>query len=284
MKVIGFGDNVVDQYQHTGVMYPGGNAVNFAVYAQKLGVNSAYLGVFGRDEAADLIKASLLKERIDISQCIDRNGVSGYCQVNLVDGDRVFVDWNEGGISTEQPIEVEQAQFDYLQDFRLIHSSCFSRLENELPKLRGLDALVSFDFSDEPQFHDDAYLAKVCPYIDFALLSCSELTTSQIEQMLKRVTGFGAGAALITRGSKGSLFYDGVRFYEGKVDYVVPVDTMGAGDAFVTAFLIHLLDSGWRKGHFPGEGTVIEGLRKAAAFSAQICLVEGSFGYGKAYV
>lgn len=33
MKVIGYGDNVVDRYVNKKIMFPGGNAVNFAVYA-----------------------------------------------------------------------------------------------------------------------------------------------------------------------------------------------------------------------------------------------------------
>ena len=33
IRVLGFGDNVVDKYAHIKTMYPGGNAVNFAVVA-----------------------------------------------------------------------------------------------------------------------------------------------------------------------------------------------------------------------------------------------------------
>lgn len=35
VNALGFGDNVVDRYEHIHTMYPGGNAVNFAVYAKK---------------------------------------------------------------------------------------------------------------------------------------------------------------------------------------------------------------------------------------------------------
>ena len=35
VNALGFGDNVVDLYEHIHTMYPGGNAVNFAVYAKK---------------------------------------------------------------------------------------------------------------------------------------------------------------------------------------------------------------------------------------------------------
>ena len=34
MKVIGIGDNVCDKYIHLNTMFPGGQALNFAVYAK----------------------------------------------------------------------------------------------------------------------------------------------------------------------------------------------------------------------------------------------------------
>ena len=49
LKLIGVGDNVVDVYRNKGVMYPGGNALNFAVYNSLRGADAASLGVFGTD-------------------------------------------------------------------------------------------------------------------------------------------------------------------------------------------------------------------------------------------
>ena len=37
LRVLGLGDNVVDKYMHIRTMYPGGNALNFAVYAKMFG-------------------------------------------------------------------------------------------------------------------------------------------------------------------------------------------------------------------------------------------------------
>ena len=45
VSALGFGDNVVDKYEHIKTMYPGGNCVNFAVYAKMFGAKrSAYMG------------------------------------------------------------------------------------------------------------------------------------------------------------------------------------------------------------------------------------------------
>ena len=38
MRVIGIGDNVCDKYEHQKTMYPGGQALNFSIYARMLGV------------------------------------------------------------------------------------------------------------------------------------------------------------------------------------------------------------------------------------------------------
>ena len=54
MRVIGFGDNVVDMYEHLKTMYPGGNCVNLCAYAKRFGVEkSAYMGYFGNDDNAE---------------------------------------------------------------------------------------------------------------------------------------------------------------------------------------------------------------------------------------
>lgn len=46
IRILGLGDNVVDRFLDRGRMYPGGQAMNVAVYASMLGAESGYLGVF----------------------------------------------------------------------------------------------------------------------------------------------------------------------------------------------------------------------------------------------
>lgn len=283
MKAIGFGDNVADVYLHTRTRYPGGNSVNFAVFAKQLGVPSAYLGAFGNDDIAGFIQEELTKIGIDLSRCVQLEGENGYAQVNLVDGDRVFVGGNGGGISTKYPPVLDAADLDYLKDYSLIHSGCYASVEPELPKLRQLDALVAFDFSEESKFRMDDYLQKVCPFIDFALFSGGRLTDAEIETLVNRVNGHGVNHILITRGSQGPLFFSDGKRYRGQVEFVQPVDTMGAGDSFLTAFLIHLVRSGWTKTHAPTSQAIEDGLRLAASFSAKTCLVDGAFGHGQRY-
>jgi fructoselysine 6-kinase len=284
MRVIGFGDNVVDKYLHTKTYYPGGNCVNFAVYANKLGAESAYLGVLGTDEMAQHILNTLSSFNIDVSHCIQLAGDTGCCEVTLENGDRKFVSWNGGGVTLEKPMILQKKDLDYLNQFQLIHSGCYAKSETEIVKLRKLDAKVSFDFSEDFEFRTDEYLQKVCPYIDFALFSCFNQSLDEIKSLIQKVSALGPKYILATRGVKGSVFYDGYTFYESaSLTVENPVDTMGCGDSFVTSFLVSLLENGWDKNECIVESCIREGLKKAATFAADNCYVKGAFDHGRSF-
>src|SRR4051812_24424769 len=59
VRVLGLGDNIVDRFVDRGVEYPGGNAVNVAVFARQLGAEAAYLGVFGDDEQGRFVRQAI---------------------------------------------------------------------------------------------------------------------------------------------------------------------------------------------------------------------------------
>lgn len=147
IRVIGVGDNVVDKYMHTKTMYPGGNAFNFSAYASMLGASSSYMGVFGSDEAAQLVQATARELGIDTSHCRVEEGENGYAMITLVDGDRKFLGSNKGGVAKEKPIHFEEADLEYLNGFSLICTSINSHINPELPKLRPLKPYVAYDFS-----------------------------------------------------------------------------------------------------------------------------------------
>jgi sugar/nucleoside kinase (ribokinase family) len=67
------------------------------------------------------------------------------------------------------------------------------------------------------------------------------------------------------------------------VKLITPVDTMGAGDSFFTAFVVSLMKNGWRRGSLAGQDTIRKAFEYAADFSAKTCLVEGSFGFATRY-
>jgi fructoselysine 6-kinase len=274
MKVIGVGDNVVDKYLYKKTMYPGGNALNFSVYAKQLGIETAYLGVFGDDLAGEHIFKTLTELEIDISHCRQQTGNNAYAQVDLVDGDRVFIGGNDG-VQKEHPIALSKEDLEYIKTFEIAHSSIYSGMESELRKLKSTGILVSFDFSAD---YTNTILESICKHVDVSLLSCGHLSDQEVENLLKKVHHYGSQLAIGTLGSRGSIVYDGQTYYCQEPHLVKPIDTLGAGDSFFTAFIINYLLGKKEAGNKP---VLIKSCMEAGAkFAARTCLVEGAFGYG----
>ncbi|PEQ89533.1 fructoselysine 6-kinase [Bacillus sp. AFS006103] len=278
MKVIGVGDNVVDKYVYKKTMYPGGNALNFSVYAKQLGVEAAYLGVFGNDRAAQHIIATLKSLEVDISHCRQHEGENGFAAVDLVEGDRVFIGGNGGGVQVEHPIVLGLEDVEYIKRFDIAHTSIYSEMNSELHKLKESGILVSYDFSSD---YNDVLLEKNCQYIDISLLSCGKLADEEVESLLKRVYSYGSKLVLGTMGSRGSIIYDGQSFYRQEPHFVQPLDTLGAGDSFFTAFILHYLTEKKKNPDIHQNAVLLKSsMEEGAKFAAKTCLVDGAFGHG----
>lgn len=281
MKVIGFGDNVVDRYVNKQIMFPGGNAVNFAVYAKKSQAEAAYLGVFADDREADHIITALKDIGISLERCHRVFGTTTErCDVNLVNGDRIFIADDMRGTKPASFV-LSEKDVTYLGGFDLVHSGCYAGVEPEMAKLAAVNSLITFDFSVEEEFKKDSYLEQICPYIDMALFSCEGMDLEEIHALQKKVYTYGTKYVLITKGIEGQILYDGANYYPGIVKQVEAVDTMGAGDSFFTSFTVTLLKQGWKKDMVLTEEMIRKAFETAAEFSANNCLVDGAFGYAK---
>ncbi len=285
MRVLGFGDNIVDRFVDRGIDYPGGNSVNVAVYARRLGVESAYLGVFGDDDLGCFLRESIAAQDVGMDHCVVRAGESGLSTLRVDDGDRVFLGWNGGGVTVREPLRLDPELVAYVSSFDLVHSSVYSRSESELPRLAAAGPLVMFDLSSEDDYRTPSYLDRVCPYADLVLLSCSHLDEAATHELLAEAVDRGAGMALATRGVDGAIARtDRCRVTapaRGTGEGKPLVDTMGCGDAFLAGFAVSLVRAGWTR-DTPLPGEVIErALRDGADAAYEQCFVEGAFGHGR---
>ncbi|HET60580.1 MAG TPA: fructoselysine kinase [Chloroflexi bacterium] len=265
VSIIGVGDNTVDCYLHLGKMYPGGNAVNVPVLAHRYGVNASYLGWLAKDQRGNLLIDSLNKEGIDFSHSRIITGENAYCEVNVVDGDRVFGQFSEGVCSQ---IQLTEADLAFIASHDLVHTSLYSFIEPYIIELHKTSPKVSFDFTSD---WDQDYLAQYAKHVDIALLSSHTANLYENRELLAWIASQGPEIVIITGGEQGALVYDGKQYYS---QLVVPatniVDTLGAGDAFAARFLVEYL----RKTHLP------TALLLAAQSAARTCQYYGAFGYG----
>lgn len=262
------GDNVVDLYLDQGVFFPGGNALNVAVLARRFGLaDVAYMGIVGNDREGDHVQACMVAEGLSTAHLRRVEGPNGKAQVTHdAGGDRVFVSSNRGGIRRKLMLRMDEDDLALITATGHVHSSCFSYLEPELPRIGAAARGVSFDFST---LHDPAYLAQVCPHVTTAFLSGAELDDAAVSDLIARVLDLGPDTVCVTRGEKGAVWANGRSRIEQPIVSATVVDTMGAGDAFIAGYLVAKSRG----------GTPEELLQYAAFCAAKACGWEGAWGY-----
>lgn len=264
LRVVGVGDNTVDMYVHLGLMFPGGNALNVAALARRFGHQASYLGWLGNDVYGQLILDVLATESIDTTRCRIVDDENGYCEIDLVDGDRRF-GASTPGSSTQ--LALNDDDIAYIARHDLIHTSIHSHIERDLPKLRQLGVPVSFDFSQD---WSEDYLSEQLPYVDYAILSYPAQSIEDTERLMRWVHQQGPKLVLVTQGSAGArALVDDTIYHVGVVETDV-IDTLGAGDSFIARFLVETLS---------GAATQ-DALQRAAQSAAETCTYNGAFGHG----
>lgn len=277
VSVVGFGDNVVDIYTHSNKQYPGGNCVNFAVYAKMFGAKrSAYMGYFGTDVNADHVIEALHNEKIETVKCKKISGENGYSRCKLENGDRVFLDYNEGGVRSRHIYELDEFDIEYLRQFDLVHCGNYCYMESQLPKIKEANIPLSFDFSDDST---EEYYMQIAPLVTYAFCSYDG-TDEEVKKHLKKVSDLGPEIVCASRGAKGCMLYRNGKYYEQKaVPIEKVVDTMGAGDSLITTFMVGYTDA--RKKGISQDEAIVSSIAEAAKFAAEICQIDGAFGYGR---
>ncbi|MDD3174621.1 MAG: PfkB family carbohydrate kinase [Herbinix sp.] len=279
MKILGIGDNVIDYYTNMGVMYPGGNALNVAVHSSILGAEAAYMGNLGEDAMAQVIKNALSQFHVDSKACITIKGsTTKRCNYKVIDGERIFLGV-ELGKQWSGPMVLNELELEYIGKFDVLHSSCNAKMEDEIDKLEYLPKILSYDFGEKEKYRVPEYYNKVCRNLDLALFSCNKLTESEAKDFCRQLHQIGVKHILITMGGDGQYVSNGVSIVYGEAHNIIPVDTMGAGDAFLAAFIKSMYDSGWKKGEIMNTASLKVALQKGNEYSTQNCRVEGGFGY-----
>jgi fructoselysine 6-kinase len=262
MRLVGVGDNVVDCYPQFGQMFPGGNALNVAVHVARSGVPAAYLGAVGDDAAGAHIRAALAAEGVSTDRLRVLAGPSATAIVRLlIEGDRVFESSNKG----VSEFSLTDDDLEYLSDFDLAHCGYAARLETQVPDIAEATRL-SFDFATQ---RNPDYAEPLLPYVHMAEFSGGDLSDAEVEQLATWALERGPRYVLVTKGQRGAALYapDGV--YQQAAVPTVPVDTLGAGDAFIGRLLAGLL----RAEPLPVS------LESAARVAAESVQMRGAFGY-----
>lgn len=241
MKLTAMSTLCVDVIGDAKEIRPGGEALNFAVHAEKYSnISVSIIGAIGDDQYGNAIMQSIQDIKID-KTCIHiiNGGTTANNRIYLTeDGDRYFrADSWTNGVLTEYRLGEDDINLIKISDVVFLNYYCpyFSDIL-EMKTKYGFKLAVDFD--EERDFIE---MEKVAAYIDFFMISGNE----EILHIFKNWSEKYAGLFNITLAEKGSVTYCNGREYRVAAVPVAEVtDTTGCGDSYHAGFVCSYLDKG----------------------------------------
>lgn len=267
MKVVTIGNAIIDFYVDLNKRFPGGSALNVAVYSRRFGAEkSSFIGIIGSDLEGNHILKTLTEERVNYIRLKQRLGETGKVFITLNENnDREIGKWNKGVIEKET-LELSEQDFEYIFEHDILHIGVNSNMQEMLPEL-SKKIKISFDFSTKKHKN---LLGKIAPYLHVAFLSCSEMTLEEIKMLGKYIHSLGTKHVFLTRGEKGATYFGNEGFQVSEVSNKKEIiDTLGAGDTFVAYCLSNLY-----VGFSPQQL-----LKDASKKATETCFILGGFGH-----
>ena len=165
IKIAAVGDNCVDAYDQTGGAFPGGNPVNVAVYAVRLGGEASYTGVVGDDAYGKLMKESIAKKGVDISHLKVMPGSTAVTHVEIIDGERILGDYEEGVMAD---FKLSEEDIEFLGSHDLVVSGIWGMIENDLEKIKACGTRIACDFATK---YESPVIDIAIPFVDYAFFA-----------------------------------------------------------------------------------------------------------------
>lgn len=232
------GDNCVDHYlPPVNRNFSGGNAVNTAVSLQRAGCPTAYIGAIGNDEDGAWLLQNLRQTGVSVERVKVITGESTACtQVQITPGGERYFVYEDLG--PKNVFELDENDIVFIQQHRLVHNTWQGGTEKYLARFREkADLLISQDYGERYSLD---FVNQTIPFVDIAFFSLPENALTSMQELASQMKLRGPRLVLVTQGLGGSLAMDG-NFYFQPACPIDVVDTLGAGDAYIGAFLAYWL-------------------------------------------
>jgi fructoselysine 6-kinase len=226
LRLVAVGENCIDVYlPPIGLSAVGGNAVNVAVDWARAGLAAGYVGAVGPDADGRRIADALRHEGAEADMAV-LDGATAVSHIAVDErGERelVFEDFGVGEDFVPDAVSLAR-----LASSSWVHCTLPSGPGPLLSALPGVP--LSYDFSTRHVEHDPSGLA-------VAFLSGDGPPDERIADLATGMLARGAACAIVTCGPHGSLGVDGEQVVVLDALSITPVDTLGAGDAYIAAFV-----------------------------------------------
>lgn len=262
----------------------GGSESNVAIGLRRLGTPSIWIGKVGADSLGDLVEREIRAEGVEVVAIRDATAPTAL----MIKERRTSSDsrvWYYRAGHAGSRLAVNDVDFDLVRGASLVHltgislalSPGLSEVTFEAARVaRDAGVPVSFDLNFRSRLWSvasarEAYL-RILPLVDVVFAGDDEAAIavgpdgSAIE-LAHRMAEFGASESVIKLGARGAVAVADGREYTRAAVPIDPVDTVGAGDAFVAGYLSERL-----------AGADVDGrLGTAVAAGAYVCLSGGDW-------
>ena len=265
----------------------GGAPANVAVGVSRLGVEAGFIGRVGLDPLGKFMQQTLNAEKVSTEHMIlDPKQRTSNVIVGLDDGERSFTFMVNP--SADQFLEVgdlptfQKGDFLHCCSIALINDPSRSTTIEAIRRVKEAGGFFSFD----PNLRESLWASleemkqvvnRVVAMADVLKFSEEELTlltdTTTLEQATQIITAqYPEKLIIITLGKDGAIYHlnGNSQVVAGKA--LKPVDTTGAGDAFVSGLLAGLSQvENWKD-----ESVLVDVIRKANASGALATTAKGA--------
>jgi ribokinase len=241
-------------------MSPGGKGANQAVACAKQGAETIMLGSIGTDSFSDVIKQSLSQYNVQTSYLqVVENTPTGVACIWVKDGDNQIVVY-PGANHHHQMKHIESVLKTQANpgDLLLLQMEIpIQVIEKTVDLAKSLDLEIVLNLAPFGVLPREV-LSKTDLLIVNQLEAESLLNRAlddPMDEIMKDIYSYGPSSVILTQGKEGSDYYDGQKYFHTPAYLVEAVDTTGAGDAYIGAFIAHRISG----------GAIEESLKRASA-------------------
>ncbi|NJK40350.1 MAG: adenosine kinase [Acaryochloridaceae cyanobacterium SU_2_1] len=230
----------------------GGSAANTLIAVSQFGGNACYSCKVANDDFGQFYLQDLLSCKVDtnLQHHAPEPGITGKCLVFVTpDADRTMNTFLgiSGGLSVAEllPEAIAESEYTYIEGYLVTSPSAKSAAikARDLAKAAGRKVSLTLSDLNMVTFFKEGLLEMMGSELDLLFANESEALkmadTTDINTAIAHCQSLAKTFA-ITRGSQGSLIYDGQRLHEIAPTPVTAIDTVGAGDMYAGAVLYGL--------------------------------------------
>lgn len=234
---------------------PGGSPYNVAVGLARLGRHAAYVGRISHDPLGTVLRRHAERSGVDLSHAVDALEPSTVALVELHDNHASY----QFGVEGTADFRFTDAELAHAGDnARLLHFGSLTSwtppgdaaLARMVDRVRR-DTLISYDPNVRPQLQRDTDVAR--RHIEASLSMANLVKASEedlafvypgaaVDEVAARWIGLGPDLVVVTRGGDGCSAFGTSGRLDRPVAPAQMVDTVGAGDAFMSGLLDGLVE------------------------------------------